>query len=189
MNIVFLILLAFSSPQSLLKSGEAAMRSGNWQEASNFFHEAIKTNRLNEGGQAMSYWNIHVAERNMRHLDESMEAMLGFIIYGSLFIESSYPDLDRWDNQFKAKKKLGYSIALVQAIWARSNNYSCRSEVHSCYVQNEKLIKVFEDYMPFCGNTKNIMGGESSYNKNIIKLNVQCTNTTETYYFEIANGF
>ncbi|KKM60736.1 hypothetical protein LCGC14_1538830 [marine sediment metagenome] len=186
MNAVLLICVMLSqNPQEFLQSGEVALQAGNWQEASDNFYKAINTNELNIGGQAVSYWNVFISERNMNHVDKSMEALLAFIVYGSDFVTSNDPNFKMWARKFNVKLKLNYSIVLIQAVWAKRNNYSCKSKLFACYVPTEKLINVFEETIPFCGNSKDIIGAGIINKDNIIKFEIQCRDGTETYYFQL----
>lgn len=190
MNVVFLICLALSqvTPQ-FLDIGQKNLRVGNWQEASDNFNKALGTNRLNVAGRAISYWSIYIAEKNMYNIDNSINALLSFMIYGVDFMFHNNLKLKNMAKEFKIKQKLSYSITVIQAIWARQNNYSCRSELFACYIPDQALIRIFESTIPFCGNLRNINSRRVFKKDNIINLEVQCLNKTETYYFTTKNEY
>lgn len=188
MNAAFLICIMLSqNPQQFLQAGEVALEAGQWQEASDNFNKAIGTNVLNIGGQTISYWNIYIAEQNLGDTDESMMALLAFNVYGADWFTSENPRLKIMATQFNVKRKLIYGIAMLQAVWAHRNKYSCRSELFACFIPAVQLIRVFEEQIPFCGDRSKIVGGSMDREGTSIRMNVKCPDKIETYYFTTTN--
>lgn len=192
MIVALVALLLSIAPQPFLRAGDKAIRSGNWKEASISFKAAINTGRLNKGGMSIAYWNIHIAEYNLKHIDLDMDAVLGFIVYGSEFAESTQSLFKQWGKKFKLKRKLNYAIALIQATWASRNNHSCRSEIFSCYIASKSLIRIFELIIPFCVDRKvnNILIKNKGQT---LRANITCSSGVESeiyyenYYFTVKN--
>jgi len=176
-------MLGVTNPQPMLIAGDRAIQANNWQEASIHFNNAIDTRQLNSAGMAVAYWNIHIAESNLHHIDKDMEALLGFIVYGYDFAEAPWPSFKRWRNEFRLERKLNHAFALMQANWANHNSYSCRSKLFACYIKTKSLIEIFERAVPFCKN-RTVQSIKISDKKKIMQTNVACSdNSIETYYF------
>jgi len=175
-----------SSPQiqsvhAYMSNGQRALYQKDWAAAVFCYEQAISTGMLNEMGAAVAYWNIYVAEANMNNVDKSMAALFGFLVHGSNTLD--HPHFSTPAKEFQLKRKLSFGIVMLQAKWAHKNNYSCRSLLFACYTPMENMIEIFEREIPFCGNRNNITGAHIEHKDNILKYNISCAGTNETYYF------
>lgn len=187
-----MLLSAATSPQQYMQAGDEALKANNWPEVSANFQSAINTNRLNTAGMAISYWNIHIAERAMNHTDNSMDALLGFIVHGSDFLDGPSYMTYRLAKRFKMKRKLHHAIALIQATWASRNNHSCRSRDFPCYIRSIPLVDVFERTIPFCKD-KELRVIKVVEDNSLLRADVTCVEESgldyENYYFTTYNEY
>jgi len=173
--------------QSYMQCGGEAMEQQDWETSTRCHRLALGSDMLNDVGAAVAYWNIFVSEDHLGHVDKSMYAVLGFIVYGSLSLDN--PRYNEATKGFAVKRKLGYAIAALQATWASRNDYSCRSLLFACHTTAEEFIRVFEQKIPFCGKEDNIVEVKVNREKNLVELEVSCSNGPERYYFVTTNEF
>ena len=170
-----------------MMTGEMSMQNGHWSTAIDMYSRAIGTNMLSDLGMAVAYWNIYFAYANLENDDDSMNALLGFIVYGSSIVNDPYHK-DAAE-ELMLKDKLSLSLAELQAKWASRNDYSCRSPEFACYITEESFIGSFEESVPFCGGKNNVMGAQMNQDGDTIEVIVHCTVDQETYYFTTKNEF
>lgn len=167
-----------------MECGENAVLNEDWNKATYCYTKALDSYGLsnNYAGRFICYWNIHLAESHLKNVDKSMDALLGFIVYGSLF-NKEYPNMfEEEKKEFGLFNKLNYSISLLQAVWASENKYSCRSELYPCYLPDPKLISVFKNNIPFCEKGL-VLGLNSKKDNELLVVSAQCTGDKEKYFF------
>jgi hypothetical protein len=171
-----------------LAAAEIAQSAGEWDKACNYLNHALNTQSLNDAGTAMIYWGLSMCNICLKKVDETADALMGFIIYAEDYIayakslKKPKGQEMQWVIDFKLQENLLYAKTLSQIYWAQRNDYSCRNEMFSCKVP-KNLIYMFAEMLPFCRDISAIKKTKITVKDKLTIVDVQCDIGIETYYF------
>lgn len=107
-----------------MAKGVILLQAKQWSDAADTFKKSLNYNRLNDPNRAMVYWNLHVACRNMKDINCAAEALLGFIVYSTEYINSldayqtqkNHPGFI-WIRKSKIEKRQQFAASLITKYW------------------------------------------------------------------------
>ncbi len=143
-------------PGTLLERGLGYFRDNEPDEAVEAFQMAIDTNKLNDAGRVLAYWHIFIAERQVGHIDQSSEALAGFVAIAEDIVamrsEVRYAVSAAGDfvKRFDLLLKLNHARALLSATWAHRASYFGRSVNRPILVHNAEELGYFLEFAAPC---------------------------------------
>ena len=192
--LVFSSILLASNPYldfaTNMSEGQSSMDKGDWGSASKSYRKALSYNLYNDWGSQYIYWQIYVAESNLKNIDESLAALTGFVVFGEAVLND--PRYKNEVKEFDLAEKLKASKVFIAAVWASRNEYSCREEMFSCPIYEKQHIQIYKEYLPFCEKTNsNYFSIITNENKKTLKVNAHCKTkhgkVIKQYYFKVKN--
>lgn len=126
-----IILLAMAIPsQTHLGIGTAALKTKQWDIATYHLEKALDYGELSTTSKAMTYWNLHIACKNIQDTDCAAESLLGFIVHSTTYVDylnsldarhKNHPGFN-WIEEYKIEQRLQFAAVLIQRYWRSKKN-------------------------------------------------------------------
>ena len=166
----------------LLDNGFNDLKHGDYARAVDHFNAALATGDLNDTGRILIYWQIHLAERELGHVDQCAEAATEFVVISQEVLMGVSPDAEDviaqkdFIERFDLRKKLAQARATLSAIWMERVPEYGASEGFPIRVRSRQEIVYFLNLANVCQGDNHPKVDLQDTSSNTLHVVIKCSN-------------